>query len=247
MEKSLNLLPVKKFPPLPGEEFHLKRTTGSRLVQRVSKHDQIRPLVRRLKIYFRDDLSEEETYITLRKEIATILKKYGKKASFPGRDGSIISVLSKPVILKDGDKTFRFGRFDIQIHNDYWGFHIMAKPIKPKPGTSGFPHPHISESGCPCLGDGYSRIMDALEEGFFSDVFTMMSHHIMTYNPNEAMQRLDEWDGETPCPSCGMENIDHLTCDECGVVGCNLCFSKNMDDVDADEDDPYLCDSCFSE
>lgn len=265
----IQYLPVKDFPPLPGEKFIEKRRkqgNRKRLTTRYPKRDFLLKAVKSMYSVpnytsydrFNFTLSPRQLESTLRKEISSIYKLYGPERvttygpPFRGRTTNLVTVTSPPITLKDEDgKDWNLGRFDVRISVTsypkavHWNIHAI--PLEPVLSYVGESHPHVFIDGRPCLGDGEGRVFRAFREGYLSDVVRMMMHHLQTYNPQSPTRYLRSWTGKVTCGGCGRDiHISHeYVCHECNVRRCSNCIPRcPCCGRHLCKDDTALCPSC---
>lgn len=221
---NINCLPAKEFPALPGEDFRVQyrvSQAGKRTpVKRHPRNDLIMPILDAIcqaeSIFTFDTFIKQDRevlYKTLRREAAALTKRYGAdRVKIPGEEDLLFSILSDEIHLTDdNDEEYNFGQFLIGPEVRGFGrsyLSLKTIPLQPLENLSGGePHPHVSTGYHPCMGDGWKRAAEAIQEGFLTDFVTLVLSCLDTYNPTAPYLRLEDWLVEFDCCSVGQVYI----------------------------------------
>jgi len=142
-------------------------------------------------------------------------------------DGHLKITTSK-IVLKDID----LGRFEVLISvQDIDGSpssFLSINALEPNyaGGGGSYPHPHV-ENDSLCMGEGYSLICDAAQQGRIEDVFNLAVNILSNYNDDSPYHSLDELEG-----TVGQRCNDSYDAENEGAC-CQIC-------------DRSICDSCSS-
>lgn len=127
-------------------------------------------------------------------------------------------------------------------------------------------HPHVDETGTPCLGNLAEPLVDVCQQGNIVQLWELLASYLQSYNPEDIWgRRLKYWrteEGEMvnvveakKCYMCGTEifddDDDYAVCDTCGSPICddcaihvdNTCYCKNC----AEEHYCAYCDEYHDE
>ena len=107
-----------------------------------------------------------------------------------------------------------FGYPELSLFTSSLSILVEAEP--------GFPqHPHVSNVGGLCLGDGFEVATKHLLNANLYDFFIVAERILQNYNPNTAYYRI----GELECHECGIKhNNDEGICCICGNSFCINCI-----------------------
>ena len=149
------------------------------------------------------------------------------------------------------DSTVRFENLtEENRRKSYWGAHCM--------------HPHVSESGNPCLGNISSALITYIKDLKINAIVCLLISYLENVNPGDiAGQNLTNWDivddnGDvidfpvelTSCADCGKRvtenNKDRFhVCADCGRNYCESHIEETSIYKDGKEDTVYLCTGCI--
>ena len=108
--------------------------------------------------------------------------------------------------------------------------------------SNGHSHPHVSESGYVCLGDGVHSIRKALEDGRVLDYFIILKQLLNSYDASGAYTTLEGWGEEDEdriiCNECGYDTSDYFYCEHCLCSYCEECYGS------CESCEELVCDGC---
>ena len=108
--------------------------------------------------------------------------------------------------------------------------------------SCGHSHPHVSEAGYVCLGDGVHSVRKALAEGRVLDYFIILKQLLNSYDAEGSYTRLEHWgeedDDRICCSDCGYDTTDYFYCDSCDCSYCDECYGS------CEGCDELICDTC---
>jgi len=107
-----------------------------------------------------------------------------------------------------------------------------------------YPHPHVSDGGELCTGEGALPLSSALKEGRLYDFFTTIETILETYDPEGSYCTIEGWFNSSECYECEAslnqdtehyckECEQHVFCEDC------LCYCKCCEGA--------ICERCISE
>ena len=117
------------------------------------------------------------------------------------------------------DFDYQMGRYSISLdlHSHVLRIHAMDGTV------GGYPHPHVSSGGEPCLGSIAAPIAHLLAEGDLFGVAVALLEHLKSYNPGNPYIALEKWDpswsDDERWDSC-YEDAGPRECVTCGEEGC---------------------------
>jgi len=157
---------------------------------------------------------------------------------------NILSVITGPIEMKG----IPLGSFKIALNLSHFG-----EPFDVEGGvsvtaldancSSGYPHPHVSEGGYVCLGEGLHTIRKAVEEGRVLDYFIILKQILNSYDAEGAYKRLEHWGEEEDedrdaCADCGYDTTEATYCEPCDQYFCCDCYTR------CESCDDAVCESC---
>ena len=133
-------------------------------------------------------------------------------------------------------------------------------------GASTYWHPHLSNEGRLCMGDGASPHQTMWQAGMYGNALFDLENGLQRYSPDAPHRPIEQFSSGSPpvteelgtCAHCGTEEADVLVCQSCGdafcaegcgfLSGCDSCgFTFCIDCMSSDdESDDYYCESCFT-
>jgi len=136
-------------------------------------------------------------------------------------DSEILFTTGTAIIEHDGYR-FEFGPFRVGL--DLHRGKVTISPTEAAHVQNGYAHPHVSDSGSPCLGNMAPVIAKALGMGDLVGALTTILEFLRSYNPHDAYQRIERWDPEWEddddrFESC-YDNSSTHDCAVCGEEGC---------------------------
>ena len=170
---------------------------------------------------------EEKTRVELRRGAAeehaafVSLMKSGAVRDVEVTDSLIMFTTGTAVIEFDGYR-YEFGPFRVEL--GLADAKVMIHPTDEAHVENGYFHPHVSDSGKPCLGNTAPIIAKALGMGDVTGAVTTVLEYLRSYNPHDAYQRIERWDPDWEdeddrFESC-YENSSSHDCVVCGDEGC---------------------------
>lgn len=124
-----------------------------------------------------------------------------------------------------------FGTFEVRLFrdNNRWDVTVSG-------GNYDNAHPHTTEEGFLCLGEGEELFHNTMDDGRLFDAMEIVSTLVRSYNPSSCystVSKIVDGDG-TPCIDCGSHVSDDYayTCCACNETLCEGCTKS--------------CDSCQS-
>jgi len=147
-------------------------------------------------------------------------------------DGYLI-VTTSPITLEN----IGLGRFEVRVAvnliDSSPNSFLTINALEPNyaGGGENYPHPHVDGDSL-CMGEGYSLICDAAQQGRIEDVFNLAINILSNYNRDSPYHSLDEWEG-VRCQRCDCSYDP----EECGCC-CEICDRSVCDDCAS------CCDSC---
>jgi hypothetical protein len=115
-------------------------------------------------------------------------------------------------------------------------FKMEAEPLDPNYSEEGYPHPHIEGGGHVCLGQGTRNYIVALCSLDVEAIKDVVNSIIETYNPDDAYEQIEDWEGRSYCVNCGEYTNDR--CENCDILMCEYCA------IYCGECNKYMCGDC---
>ncbi len=143
------------------------------------------------------------------------------------QDNDEIVVISEDIIFDN----VNLGSFEIRIPINMIRSSVTivaCNPSRPAADEE-TTHPHV-QSDVMCLGRGSDQFYDAMQQGRILDVFTILNSILVTYNPDSAYVKIENWhrdpDDYAQCNDCEDDvNIQEATsCQQCEECYCNNCI-----------------------
>ena len=170
---------------------------------------------------------EEKTRMELRRRAAeehaafVSLMKSGAVSDVEVSDSSILFTTGTAVIEFEGYR-YEFGPFRVEL--GLADARVMIHPTEDAHQENGYFHPHVSDSGKPCLGNTAPIIAKALGMGDVTGAVTTVLEYLRSYNPHDAYQRIERWDpdwedDDDRFESC-YDNASSHDCAVCSEDGC---------------------------
>ena len=159
------------------------------------------------------------------------------------KQGSI-SVITEPITLLN----VKLGRFKINLNvssfkDPYESDGALYVSALDPNYSHDYVHPHVSEGGVVCLGEGVHIIRKALEEGRVLDYFIILKQLLNSYDAEGSYTRLESWgehddEDRMSCRDCGYDTSDSYFCDCCEHSYCQDCYGH------CETCDEGVCDTC---
>ena len=125
---------------------------------------------------------------------AQIIRMLGKGLRALQIENSTLRASTIPVeIIWDGGR-YEMGSYCIHIPLGTGRLTIHLEEGGSK--VDGYPHPHISTDGTPCLGNIGGTLAQLLGEGEHAQAITLLLEFLRSYNEDNPYVRLEKWDPE---------------------------------------------------
>ena len=149
------------------------------------------------------------------------MMKSGALRDIEVSDSSILFITGTAVIDYDG---YRYELGPFRVNLGLADGKVMINPTEAAHVENDYAHPHVSDSGRPCLGNMAPVIAKALGMGDVTGAVTAILEYLRAYNPHDAYQRIERWDPdwedeENRYDSCYDNSAAH-DCVVCGDEGC---------------------------
>jgi hypothetical protein len=178
----------------------------------------------RQRIRLHDLLTRKQLQRKAREDHSGLVKLLGRGlGSIEVEDGAVRAVTAPVEILWCG-VTYEMGRYIISIPLGEGRLTIKSQDGQE---AEGYPHPHVSTDGTPCLGNLGATVAQLLGEGEHFQLVTTLLEFLRSYNPDNPYLRLERWDPDwqddddrfdscydnaslSDCATCNDDDCHHL-------------------------------------
>ncbi len=168
-------------------------------------------------------LRDYPTQLDLIEDLKAVEKEFG--GLHYDQDNDEMVVISEDIIFSD----VNLGSFKIRIPINL-GSNVTIVACTPNYPVANeeTTHPHVQSDEI-CLGRGSDQFYDAMQQGRILDAFTILNSILVTYNPDSAYIKIENWnrnpDDYAECNDCGDEiSIEETTsCHKCSSSYCRDC------------------------
>ena len=109
-----------------------------------------------------------------------------------------IEAITTPVWIKFNKLYYYMGTYKVSVPYNGSGVRITAVIRPPEIPPGDYPHPHVSSSGSPCLGNISKAVPQYLKRGSYGILLGLIKEFLESYNPKSPYRRLDDyWIGYT--------------------------------------------------
>jgi len=106
------------------------------------------------------------------------------------RDGHL-NVLTHPIDVDWCGYAYEFGCFWLRL--PLGNGRVEIRPEDDTYIMEGYPHPHISTDGTPCLGNIGASLAQLLGEGKIFEAVTLLLEFLRSYNPDNPYLKIERW------------------------------------------------------
>ena len=137
-------------------------------------------------------------------------------------DETCLTAETNPIEIDHDDFRYDLGRFRIEI--GFTNDTLEIRNLEPSRIIDGYHHPHVNNSGNPCLGNISLSLSKLLAGKQYVPALILVSQFLCSYNDENPYLRIEKWDpdweGDDDDYEACYENASTQECIDCGRDGC---------------------------